>query len=225
MSNPFFSWRSAILASDLAPTTRHVLLTLSCHMNDAGESCYPSINLLCKETGLSNRAIITHLHNATDLGWVKVKKQGLTGQQWARNSYQLSWDHLNNKVMNLLPLGGEHDDVKAVNEVHTSTSLSTSISTSIEHSESNAPATPVGFAAFWDAFPRMRRGSKSKCEQLWSKKKLESKANEILAHIAFKLIDWEANNFKFAPGALPYLNKEEWDGWEDTQVKPRYEDE
>lgn len=128
----FFSWRQAILDSKLQPTTRHVLLTLSCHMNDAGESCYPSISLLCKETGLSNRAVITHLQKAADAGWIEVAKHGFAGQRWARNDYKMAWPYrtkkvvnevhdLDDKAVNLVPQGSEPNDIEAVNEVHTST--------------------------------------------------------------------------------------------------------
>lgn len=149
MSNSMFSWRKAILKSDLPPTTRHVLLTLACHMNDAGESCFPSIKLLCEETGLSNRAVITHLQNATELGWITVGKHGFAGQRWASHEYRPAWPyHLRNaadllekavnvvhnvkekvvnevhdlseKVVNVVPEGSERSDEKAVNVVHTS---------------------------------------------------------------------------------------------------------
>ena len=158
MSNPFFSWRSAILKSSIPPTTKLVLLTLSCHMNDAGESCFPSINLLCAETGLSNRAVVTHLHNSAELGWIKVRKQGLAGQQWARNSYQLSWDAVNvategsernAEVVNVKTEGSESDDIKAVKEVHTSTSMSTSKSTSIDMSEHGLSSRGTRIAKDW----------------------------------------------------------------------------
>lgn len=82
-----YTWRSAILESYLLPTTRHVLLTLSCHFNDAGEACYPSTKLLSKETGLTERAVITHLAKARELGWLIVSKHGFAGQRWARNQY------------------------------------------------------------------------------------------------------------------------------------------
>ncbi len=35
-----WTWRHGILKSDLPATTRHVLLTISCHMNDLGEGAY-----------------------------------------------------------------------------------------------------------------------------------------------------------------------------------------
>lgn len=83
-----YTWRAAIIRSDLSPTTRHVLLTLSCHINDAGEPTYPSTLLLSDECGLSERAVITHLKLAASLGWLTVSKHGYAGQGWARNQYR-----------------------------------------------------------------------------------------------------------------------------------------
>ncbi|MEN7529257.1 helix-turn-helix domain-containing protein [Cupriavidus sp. DL-D2] len=83
-----YTWRAAIIRSDLSPTTRHVLLTLSCHINDAGEPTYPSTLLLSDECGLSERAVVTHLKLAASLGWLTVTKHGYAGQAWARNQYR-----------------------------------------------------------------------------------------------------------------------------------------
>ncbi len=80
-----YTWRAAILESDLPSTTRLVLLALSCHVNDAGESAYPSTQRLARETGLSEWAVVTHLAKAKDLGWLLVRKHGFAGQKWARN--------------------------------------------------------------------------------------------------------------------------------------------
>lgn len=152
MSDPdsMFDWRKAILKSDLPPTTRHVLLTLACHMNGVGESCFPSIELLCKETGLSNRAVITHLQNAKEIGWIIVGKHGFAGQRWAAHEYHAAWPHnlreaaetfakavndvhhLNKKAVNVVPKGSEPNDKKAVKEVHTSIPTSIPESTSLE---------------------------------------------------------------------------------------------
>ncbi|MCM2493065.1 helix-turn-helix domain-containing protein [Burkholderia glumae] len=82
-----WTWRQAIIKSDLPSTTRHVLLTLACHINDAGEQAFPSIRLLAFETGLSRQAVMTHLQRAAAAGWVRTSKHGYGGQQWARNQY------------------------------------------------------------------------------------------------------------------------------------------
>ena len=37
MSGPAWTWRHAILEAELPATTKHVLLTISCFMNDVGE--------------------------------------------------------------------------------------------------------------------------------------------------------------------------------------------
>lgn len=146
----FYTWRQAVIKSQLAPTTRHVLLTLGCHMNDMGESCYPSIETLCEETGLSNRAVITHLKLAVDAGFISCDKHGFSGQKWARNEYKATFPpikvvnevhHLEEKAVNVVPEGSERSDIKAVNDVHTSSSINYSINNSNPR-EQETPSQP-----------------------------------------------------------------------------------
>lgn len=122
----FFSWRLAILRSDLQPVTRHVLLTLSCHMNDAGESCFPSLKTLCRETGLSNRCVIDHLRIAADAGWINISSQRFRGQAWKRNSYSIQWPEGGEPRSPRPAEGGEPRSPEVVSHVHTSTSLNSS---------------------------------------------------------------------------------------------------
>lgn len=67
---PLFTWRSAIVESDLPPVTRHVALTLSLHMNERGGSCFPSHPTLAAETGLHVDTVRTHLAALTKGGWL-----------------------------------------------------------------------------------------------------------------------------------------------------------
>lgn len=127
-----YTWRAAILKSGLPPTTRHVLLTLSCHINDAGESAYPSVELLATETGLSKRAIITHLAIAKQTGWIFITKHGFAGKKWKRNEYYPRLPEENKGGAAGSPPqeeggaggspqfaeGGEPNDNKVVQEVH-----------------------------------------------------------------------------------------------------------
>ncbi len=85
-----WTWRHAILKSDLPPTTRHVLLTLACHISDAGDACHPTVQQLTEETGLSKRAVLTHLKAAEAAGWISVGMHGFGGQKWARNEYRIT---------------------------------------------------------------------------------------------------------------------------------------
>jgi Helix-turn-helix domain len=72
---PLYTWRSAIADSDLPPTARHVALTLALHMNERGDSCFPSLTRLERETGLSRSGIAKHLNVLEREGWL-VRDRG-----------------------------------------------------------------------------------------------------------------------------------------------------
>lgn len=124
-----YTWRAGIIKSQLPATTRHVLLTLSCHFNDAGEACYPSTRLLAEETGLSERAVITHLANARALGWLRVSKHGFAGQEWARNQYTPSFPQGTEPRSAPCEKGTEPHDKKALNDVQSNYSYELLIKT------------------------------------------------------------------------------------------------
>lgn len=87
-----WSWRQVVIqGAGLSSTTRHVLLTLSCYMNDLGEGCFPSIDTLSANTGLSCRAVIGALNMAELAGFIVKEKHGYAGQRWARNEYRASF--------------------------------------------------------------------------------------------------------------------------------------
>lgn len=85
---PKHDWLACVVSSDLAPTTRHVLVTLSMHMDLWGESCYPTIDQLVFETGLGRSTVITHLQKAEALGWLVKKEHGFSGQKWRNHEYK-----------------------------------------------------------------------------------------------------------------------------------------
>lgn len=84
-----WSWRHAITQSGLPATTRHVLLTLSCFMNDTGGDCYPTTRQIADATGLSERAVCTHIASAKEKGWLRVSVRN--GRQWKRHEYCADW--------------------------------------------------------------------------------------------------------------------------------------
>lgn len=86
-----WSWRHAITRSDLPATTRHVLLTLSVFMDEAGQSCYPSVEDLMAATGLSKNAVLKHLAEACEAGWLVRRPHGYRGQKWRRFEYEACW--------------------------------------------------------------------------------------------------------------------------------------
>ncbi|SFZ82400.1 Helix-turn-helix domain-containing protein [Devosia enhydra] len=91
MNPSAWSWRHAIVKSDLPPVTRHVLLTLSVFMNDMGGGCYPSTKRLAECTGLSERTVCTHLAAAADRGWLIITQHGFKGRKWKAHQYEAAW--------------------------------------------------------------------------------------------------------------------------------------
>lgn len=159
---PLLTWRSIVAsaAGPKSPVTRHVLLTLSLHMNEKGESCFPSTKTLANETGLSERAVCTHLALAAEEGWIDRQLVGYRGQKWARMEYsptipngqEKPVDNLKKgterhsvplpKALNVTTKGTERHDKKALNDVQCSSSLNSSISKPCK------PSTPPKAARF-----------------------------------------------------------------------------
>lgn len=141
---PLFDWRSAVASpfGPKNPTTRHVLLTLSLHMSAKGDSCFPSIERLTEESGLSRRAVLTHLAAAAEQGWIcKRDRPEKNGQGWRRIEYfslipkgieeaVKSWAEggargalPSKKVVHVVPKGGARGAPKVVHHVHLSSSV------------------------------------------------------------------------------------------------------
>lgn len=156
----FFSWRSAVLQSDLPSTTRLVLLVLSTYMDDHGGGCFPSMETIAEGAGLSKRAVITQIATAEKAGFIRISKHGFGGQKWARNEYRIAFPRpeagegdspaqdaevvkevhqlgreggergsssFRTKVVNLVPEGGEPDDTKVVNDVHSNSPMNSPV--------------------------------------------------------------------------------------------------
>ena len=85
-----FRWRWAIASSQgpCSPTTRHVLQTLSLHMQEDGSSAFPSETTLATETGLTDRAVRAHLRCAQQEGWLERKLVARRGKNWKRYIYR-----------------------------------------------------------------------------------------------------------------------------------------
>lgn len=68
--SPLFSWRSTVLDSDLPAPAKLVALTLSTHMSERGDSCFPSQTTLATETSLGKSTICRHLTTLEERGFL-----------------------------------------------------------------------------------------------------------------------------------------------------------
>jgi len=87
----FFTWRSAILKSDLQSTTKLVLLVISTYMDDHGGGAFPSTRTIANDASLSQKAVLTHVEKAQEAGFLIVFKKKQRGQDWALNHYKIAF--------------------------------------------------------------------------------------------------------------------------------------
>lgn len=74
--SPLFTWRAQIAKSDLPAPARHIALTLSLHMSEIGDSCFPSIATVMRETGLARGTVCKHMKTLEDTGWLERSAGG-----------------------------------------------------------------------------------------------------------------------------------------------------
>ncbi len=140
-----------VWALDLPSTTKLVLLKLADNANDEG-ICWPSMNTVAKYTGISRRAVITHIKKLEELGLIEVIR---VRQEAANlpNKYRLIYSPLVNDIHQ----GGERDSLGVVNDVHPNHKSEPSLN----HKKKEL-APPDGVKAeTWEAFVEMRKKMKA----------------------------------------------------------------
>lgn len=86
--SPLFTWRSAIVASDLGPNVRLVALVMSLHMNERGGSAWPSYATLSRETGLGRRSVMRLVDTLVSEGWLIVEPRHTESGRQTSNRYR-----------------------------------------------------------------------------------------------------------------------------------------
>ena len=221
---PLFTWRSAVVDSALKPTTRHVLLTLSLHMNERGGSCFPSVDRLVRETGLGRSTVIRALQSARDNGWLHVQQSSgrfsnrysavvPPEDQPSRKTTVPEWDGSDpgpshdwtvpDTAANRVTDDDQpcHPSAPTVPERDPSTSMSSSLSSSVGHQ---------AFEAFWSAYPR--RIGKGNAERAFHKAAKKNGAPVILDALQGWCSYWERNGteMQFIPHPATWLNRCGW---------------
>ena len=228
----FFSWRFALVNSKLQSTTKHVALTLSIHMNDSGKGTFPSIATLMRETGLSNRCVITHLYLAAKAGWIKIAQGGEGGRGWRKNQYDLCWPdevvndvhnqeieavnvvhHVESKVVNVLPDRGERGDIEVVNDVHTN-----SIKRTLELTQKPKDGYTPEFITLWKAYPR--KDGKADAFKEFKKANINGDLGLVLRSIEEhkQTKDWQKDEGQFIPWLCRFIKGRRWEDEPDESI-------
>ena len=156
-----WSWRQANQQAQIPSTTKLVLFNLSVYMNEMGQGCFPSIQQQAFDTSLTERSICTHLQIAKENGFLKIRKHGFGGKEWARNEYTANYPEGTElgsmpyeKALNVLPKGTESDDIKALNDVQSNTPNNTPVNSPTNTSVKPTQSYPEKFEQLWSIWPR-----------------------------------------------------------------------
>lgn len=226
---PLFTWRGAVCDSNLPPTCRHVLLTVSLHMNERGGSCFPSVGKIAAETGLNRATVIRQLQHARDNGWLLVgqsrgrasntytavippldqpsrkttvaENDGRTEQQ--SQTATVADDETNHRTDDAQPSLCVEPTVA---QDDPSSSLSTSVSSS---------RGLHGFDDFWAVYPR--RSDKAAAKKAFDKATKITNVSDIIEG-ARRYADDPNRDPEFTKHAATWLNH---GCWEDEPLPPR----
>jgi hypothetical protein len=105
-----------------------------------------------------------------------------------------------------------HDDINEISSCHQD-----DITEKRREEIETETETDNGFALFWSTYPDIqRKQSKSKCHEIWIKKKLSFDKKRIVDHVENLKSsgDWTKENGQYVPAPLVYLNQRRWDGAE-----------
>lgn len=154
---PLFTWRSAVVTSDLTATQRHVALTLSLYMNERGGSAYPGAGRLANDCDLHVSTVRRVLSELTNLGWLQlVSKGGKRGERKQANEYVAT------RPQPVLPLAQDDGSHRTTGRTgltdpshRTTPPLAQDDPSTSWNSSLNTPADAVEeqFEAWWQVYP------------------------------------------------------------------------
>lgn len=131
MSEKKFNYVLGIRAIKMHPTTKHVAITLATYADYETGICYPTIQTLMDDTGLSNRVVCLHLKKIEELGILISKKAN------GRNSkYKFIAENIAKAVTEShrsIEQSSDFDDIEAVTLMHEAVTLKTKSSDAESH--------------------------------------------------------------------------------------------
>lgn len=190
---PLFTWRSAVVSSDLPASTKLVALALSLYMNERGGSAFPGATRLAADTSLHLRTVKRLLTELTDAEWLVLARRGGTaGDRRQANEYVAQvpdgWHSTTGGTRTPVAPDAAPVALDTTTGVpvctdqwpHATPILHEVIS---EHTSEVTMVTPAviapGFAEFWNTYPR--KAGKAKALQAWTKAVRKAEPATIIA--------------------------------------------
>jgi hypothetical protein len=209
-----FNWVKCVMKDDSLPSpARHLALYYSTFMNMNQDVAWPSLNRIMSETGYTKPTVIKHNEILSEKGWLKIEPGGPE----KTNKYQISFpskveevvkeiNHYPNRVVKEINQGGKGDLPGVVKEVYPNNNSNNNLN----NNKRICASADARFPDFWSAWPKGYKKAKPKCLQIWKRKKLDGKADALIADVSDRLGRDENWRQGYIPNPSTYLNQERW---------------
>jgi biotin operon repressor len=189
-------------ADGLTPTEKLVLLKLADNANDDG-LCWPSREHIVRHTGCSEATVKRTLRSLKRKGFIDVEPQIREGGLQGVNLYRLN---LSPWGVTVSPQGGHSDPARGV-----TVSPGTVNNQTPRESHARGRARDARFEEFWNAYPKGRRRAKKRAREIWTRKRLDERADEIIDDVR-KRAESDAQWVRgYVPMPTTYLNGDRWE--------------
>lgn len=206
------------------PVARHVLLCLANYADASGGSAFPSVARLCADTGLSESTVRRRLSMLVSLGVIAVEEGSLLpmakGIPADRRPQVYQFVHLDPRGVSQLPRAecderGVCGTERGVTQhergvcLTPKPSINHQVTEKQEQKHVQPSAAPCRFNEFWAAYPNKK--SKREAEKSWKRQKLDSRCDELIAHVALMQATDDAWLRGYVPMGSTYLNQARWE--------------
>ena len=203
----FWAENEIIDCDYLKPMERLLYLVLARHSDNKTDESFPSIETLCKKTGVKDkRTIVPYIKNLENLGLISVvRTKGMPNKYYLKNvPKELDTKNVpSTKIDTTL-------DTKNVPRVGTKNVPLTILNKNTNKQDS--------FIEFWKMY-KGKKQEKIKCNEKWNKLS-DKDRNLIMKHLPY--YEKTVSDVKFLKHAMTYLNSKMWlDDFEEIQVKEK----
>jgi hypothetical protein len=229
----WFGVSRAVFDARVSSVTKIVYVALASHANDHGR-CWPPLDLLIEETGLSRRSVIRSVQQLEELHLLTVDRSNGKGSVYTLPPLRSQGDTVNQCPTGTSAPQAPHQCPTGTTPVphrhHTSAPQAphqcptgTQTIPSNENQERHSRARPKrgvegllgkkkkGFEEFWAAYPK--RVNQDEAEKAWSKLNPDE---ALLATILAALMrqrnskEWKKNDGEYIPHPNNWLNDRRW---------------
>ena len=200
------------------------LLALADWSNDDGY-CYPSIGSIAKKVRLKERQAKRVVHQLIKGGFVRVVGNEFGGPPGSSRKYRLIMGALTGVAHDtptsetgvagdtgVLDDTGVMQDLDGCRPRH-KRGVAHDTLTAIEPSLTVSTNRALRFDEFWTTYPTTKRkGSKTKCFEIWKRKGYDAMADQIMGYLRSRLDDYAKDSGQYCPMTTTFLNAQGWDG-------------